>query len=74
MNELLRNLYNPPPVTIKIGHVYTITDRVPIGGKSFALKARRMRAVAEYKNVVLFEDDRGIRECWTRWELARCMT
>lgn len=71
--DLLTRLYNPPEPKIREGEWYVLAVRVPIGGKAFATRRIKLRAVKKYKHVVLFEDEKGIRECWTMWEIARCL-
>lgn len=58
---------NPPPVDITVGAWYTL--RLP--GET--PRVIRMQAVKVYPCYVLFRDERGIRECWTWWELRRMM-
>ena len=60
-------------IKIRVGEVYTIRQRVPIGNCGVVYKPKRLRVVARYKHVILFEDDKGVRECFTPWELERCV-
>lgn len=71
--DLLMRLYNPEEPKIREGAWYTLAVRIPMGGKAFATRYRKLRAVKIYERVILFEDESGLRECWTRWELARCV-
>lgn len=58
-------LNNPPPVDITEGAWYTL--RVP----GEITQVIRRQAVKIYPCYVLFQDARGIRECWSWWELRR---
>lgn len=71
MDLLLATLQNPPEPTITVGAVYGIRKKIKAGSNHYIIVTKRIRAIAKYKNVILFEDDKGVRECFTRWELAR---
>lgn len=67
-NEFLYKLRNPERPAICIGAEYTIIKH---GDKES--KKIKYRAVKKYKHHVVFEDERGIRESFIWWELARCL-
>lgn len=73
MNDLMGVLYNPPVPKIQIGAEYTIRYQASSGGNGMIIKTKRMRCVAKYQHVILFENTKGVRECYTPWELARCI-
>lgn len=61
---------NPVEPTIVPGAWYwlRLTQRA---GDAYVVKKRQFRAIKRYNDMILFEDERGIRECFTMWELAR---
>ena len=71
--DMVTLINNPPEPVITIGAIYTIAKKVTVQGNNHVIITKRMRAVKKYSNVVLFEDERGTRECFTMWELARCI-
>ena len=60
-------------VKIRVGDTFTIREVVHVGNGGVAYKTKRLRVVARYTNVVLMENEKGVRECFTPWELERCV-
>ena len=71
--DFMTLINNPPEPKITPGMTYTIAKKVTVQDNHYVTVTKRMRAVKKYKTVVLFEDELGIRECFTMWELARCI-
>lgn len=66
MDRLEEFLQEPGDLGVKVGGWYKL--RVEFA-KAFVY--RRMRAVKKFPRFWLFEDERGIRECFSEWYLAR---
>lgn len=61
---------NPIEPVIEPGFWYWLNLRQKVG-EAYIVKRRRFRAVKRFNDWILFEDEAGIRECFTMWELAR---
>lgn len=71
MDELMASIYNLPEPKLSKGAWYTLATTISAGGSATTTKHRRMRAVKRYGDFWMFEDERGTRECWSLWEIAR---
>lgn len=67
MDRLEEFLQEPGDLGVKVGGWYKV--RVEIAPKAF--EYRRMRAVKKFPRFWLFKDERGTRECFSDWYLAR---
>lgn len=67
--SFLASLYNPPDPKITLGAWYRIR-KYDGSGASWTI---RCRAIWKNDRLVVFETEKGVRESWTFWELARCL-
>ena len=71
--DIVTLINNPPEPKIILGAWYTIIEHEKRGNNGVVIRHRKMRAVSRHRHVVMFESEQGVRECWTLWDLARCV-